>query len=331
MKKIVNIINIIVSAVILCSCSGSTVNVESGTWMLTSIEYPNGTVQSYPVDGRTNVVMFDTDGTLYSFELATAGKETIIFPFKKDSYRKEGDTLVRGTGEQTYTLVEGKKLVVMNQVLKETYELAETITETRKQEIKDIINSVNQNEIPTQYILATTERQLRLELSLFQYLIICLIIVVASIVAYAYILRRNKREIERKLKVVESELELRPKQIGDTIRQLESEFFSSEYYLALRKKIENGDNLKDSDWTELDTKLKSIYTNFSTTLYGMFNLSQIEYQVCLLLKVKTTPTEIANVVNKDKSTISNIRRRLCKKVLGKDGSAKDWDEFIASL
>lgn len=89
MKKIVNIINIIVSAVILCSCSGSTVNVESGTWMLTSIEYPNGTVQSYPVDGRTNVVMFDTDGTLYSFELATAGKETIIFPFKKTAIERK--------------------------------------------------------------------------------------------------------------------------------------------------------------------------------------------------------------------------------------------------
>ena len=45
----------------------------------------------------------------------------------------------------------------------------------------------------------------------------------------------------------------------------------------------------------------------------------------------TKPVEIAAVLNKDKSTISSIRTRLCKKVLGREGSGKDWDEFVLSL
>jgi hypothetical protein len=43
------------------------------------------------------------------------------------------------------------------------------------------------------------------------------------------------------------------------------------------------------------------------------------------------PIEIASVLCKDKSTISSIRKRLYKKVFDKEGSGKDWDEFILSL
>ena len=60
-------------------------------------------------------------------------------------------------------------------------------------------------------------------------------------------------------------------------------------------------------------------------------VSPTEYQVCMLLKIRTKPVEIAAVLNKDKSTISSIRTRLCKKVLGKEGSGKYWDEFVLSL
>jgi hypothetical protein len=51
----------------------------------------------------------------------------------------------------------------------------------------------------------------------------------------------------------------------------------------------------------------------------------------MLLKIRTAPAEIATVLNKDKSTISSMRRRLYKNVFDKDGSGKDWDEFILSL
>lgn len=100
---------------------------------------------------------------------------------------------------------------------------------------------------------------------------------------------------------------------------------------SLRRRIEAGENIKPQEWKELDRQLKVVYPNFSNSLYALHNLSPTEYQVCMLLKIRTKPVEIAAVLNKDKSTISSIRTRLCKKVLGKEGSGKDWDEFVLSL
>ena len=126
-------------------------------------------------------------------------------------------------------------------------------------------------------------------------------------------------------------MENRPELINEAIRKLEDDFFKSEYYVSLRHNIEAGKNMTDKNWADLEQKIKGIYPTFSSTLYGLYNFSPIEYQVCLLLKIHTSPSEIANVINKDISTISNIRRRLYKKVFDKDGSAKEWDDFIASL
>ena len=77
--------------------------------------------------------------------------------------------------------------------------------------------------------------------------------------------------------------------------------------------------------------MKVVYPRFSSSLYGLYNLTPTEFQLCMLLKIRTAPAEIAMVLNKDKSTISSIRRRLYKKVFNKDGSGKDWYEFILSL
>jgi DNA-binding MarR family transcriptional regulator len=101
--------------------------------------------------------------------------------------------------------------------------------------------------------------------------------------------------------------------------------------MALRRRIEAGENIKPTEWKELERQLKVVYPHFSSSLYSLYNLSPIEWQVCMLLKIRTAPVEIATVLNKDKSTISTTRRRLYKKVFGKDGSGKDWDEFILSL
>ena len=115
------------------------------------------------------------------------------------------------------------------------------------------------------------------------------------------------------------------------MRQVETEFFQSDYYRDLRRRIEAGVNLSPQEWQELEQRLKSVYPRFSSSLYGLFNLSPAEFQMCMLLKVRTSPAEIAAVLKRDKSTISSMRRRLYKKVFGKDGSGRDWDEFVLTL
>ena len=141
----------------------------------------------------------------------------------------------------------------------------------------------------------------------------------------------TEERMERKLAEIEEERTLRPELVSDAMKQVESEFFQSDYYMDLRRRIEAGTTIKPAEWKDLEQRLKVIYPHFSSSLYGLYNLSPTEYQVCLLIKIHTAPIEIASVLCKDKSTISSIRKRLYKKVFDKEGSGKDWDEFILSL
>lgn len=60
-------------------------------------------------------------------------------------------------------------------------------------------------------------------------------------------------------------------------------------------------------------------------------MSELEYHTCLLIKLRIAPTDIASVLARDVSTISTLRNRLYKKVLGPNGGAKEWDEFLLSI
>jgi DNA-binding CsgD family transcriptional regulator len=60
-------------------------------------------------------------------------------------------------------------------------------------------------------------------------------------------------------------------------------------------------------------------------------MSELEYQVCILVKLRIAPKDIAAVLARDVSTISTVRSRLYQKVFSKKGGAKEWDEFILSI
>ena len=92
-----------------------------------------------------------------------------------------------------------------------------------------------------------------------------------------------------------------------------------------------GELLNKYDWNGREEHFKSVYPRFNSTLLTLRNMSEIEMQVCQLLKLNVSPSDIATVLCKDKSSISSIRSRLYSKVFDKKGSSKDWDEFIYSL
>ena len=205
--------------------------------------------------------------------------------------------------------------------------------ELAPEEIRELVRQhPNDGNSPVKhFVLSTTERKLKAKNRVFLYIIVGMCLVAAGVAVYVWQLRKRKREVERKLAEIEEEHTLRPALVADAMKQVEAAFFQSDYYLALRRRIEAGDNIKPDEWKELEQHLKAIYPRFISSLYGLYNLSPTEYQVCLLTKIRSTPKEMADVLCKDKSTISSIRKRLYKKVFGKDGSGKEWDEFILSL
>ena len=106
---------------------------------------------------------------------------------------------------------------------------------------------------------------------------------------------------------------------------------TAEIVTRFRKTLSNDSNPSDNDWEQLDKYINQQFPGFKNVLYKLAKLSEIEYQVCLLLKAKFTPTEITKLVNLSKSGLGNARKRLFVKAFKTDGTASDWDKFIISL
>ena len=106
---------------------------------------------------------------------------------------------------------------------------------------------------------------------------------------------------------------------------------TSDVATRFRKALDENTNPTKEDWEQLDSYINLQFPGFKSVLYKLVKLSEIEYQVSLLIKCKFSPNEIAKLIIISKSGMSNIRKRLFVKAFKTNGSASDWDKFIASL
>ena len=120
-----------------------------------------------------------------------------------------------------------------------------------------------------------------------------------------------------------------PKDVG-----VADEILTSEVYKKLKYCIYSDMEVKPDaeDWQMLDEVVNQVHPTFKSTLYSLCNkMSQYEYNVCLLVKCKFSPSEMAMLTFHSKSSIASTRSRLCGKFFCYDGLASDCDKFILSL
>ena len=314
-----------------------------GVWMLESETAPDGKETHSIYTQYTRCKIYDADSTYYTVQLHAVGQEMLIIAHEMGRFRLNDSLYMERDRVMPFEWVDDTTFITTFEGYRERMVRSTTMTEERMEEIRELVRQhPDDAESPVKhYVFSTTERKLKATNQLFLYIIIGMVVLAVGVAIYVWRLKKHKRAVERKLAEIEEERTLRPKIVADAMKQVEAEFFESEYYLSLRRQIEDGNNIKPAEWEELEQRLKVVYPHFSSSLYGLYrsasplgsskNLSPTEYQLCMLLKIRTAPAEIATVLNKDKSTISSMRRRLYKKVFDKDGSGKDWDEFILSL
>lgn len=307
-----------------------------GAWMMISETSPDGKETPSIYTQYTRCKIFDPDSTYYTVQLHAVGDEMMIIAHEMGRFRLNDSVYMEKDFVMPFEWVDDTTFITTFKGYRERM-VRSTMTPERMEEIRALVRKYpNDGDSPVKhYAFSTTERKLKKENKLFLYIIIGMAAFAASvgvgIYIYVYRLQKRKREVERKLAEIEEERTLRPEIVANAMRQVETEFFASEYYQSLRQHIEQGKSLTPNDWKVLEQHLKAVYPHFNNSLFALYNLSSIEYRVCLLTKIRTTPTEISTVLCKDKSTISSIRRRLYKKVFGKEGNGKDWDDFIFSL
>lgn len=114
-------------------------------------------------------------------------------------------------------------------------------------------------------------------------------------------------------------------------QQAETVIFSSDIYHRIQECLNGGRSLSHHDWTALAEMVNSIYTGFTEKLYSLYRMSEQDYHVSLLIKMRIQPKDIALLTAHSKESVASTRSRLYQKVFGKKGSSKDWDDFVLSL
>jgi len=89
--------------------------------------------------------------------------------------------------------------------------------------------------------------------------------------------------------------------------------------------------LTDNEWDELSNAIDQSYPDFKKQLFSFYPLKMHEYHICMLIKLKISPVIIASLTAHSKESITATRRRLYYKSFGKEGSPKDWDNFVLSI
>ncbi len=133
------------------------------------------------------------------------------------------------------------------------------------------------------------------------------------------------------------QLQARFKEIISNINPKEikvaNEILNSEVYAKLKHCLYSDMEVKptDEDWVMLDEVVNQAYPDFKNKLFALAKLSEYEYNVCLLVKCKFSPTEMAALTFHSKTSVASTRSRFCGKFFCYNGVASDADKFILSL
>lgn len=337
MKKIPTLA-ILAFTLIACSRTGEqkTFNLK-GTWILESIEEPDGYKYEYTNSDRTQLRIYD-DSCYYQCQLMKAPTGTMIVPSSSGTYTliergKDQYLYMNDDGSHPFSTENDSTFMVQETghkyYWKECHDYDDKKTNTIISIVKNDIE--NPNNFSNRYVFSYAEEKQERKIHTFIYLFIFIALGAVAFLYYHYNMYKNKKRIEQELKRLEQERKTMPEPVREAKNLVEEEFHNSTFYLNIRRKITCGEHLTDEDWKDINEKFNSIYPRFTSTLLNLHNMSQIELQVCQLIKLNSSPSEIANVLCKEKSSISTTRSRLYSKVFGGKGSSKEWDDFILSL
>ena len=110
------------------------------------------------------------------------------------------------------------------------------------------------------------------------------------------------------------------------------EFKKTALYQRLKAPAQEGiKSMTEEEWQQLKNSIDSIYDNFTFRLLNITNLSKTELRICYLLKMEVPPKEMADILNKTKSAITQARKRMLRKLTGEAGKAEKLDEIIQNL
>jgi tetratricopeptide (TPR) repeat protein len=131
------------------------------------------------------------------------------------------------------------------------------------------------------------------------------------------------------LKVNNQEIQITQKneKITETVLE-ESDIYQLFHQAPYRHDI----SVTAANWTELQEIIDKTCNGFTKRLYALCpKISEHELYICYLVKIRIQVKDIANLLNRSASAISNSRVRLYEKMFREEGNPERLDKFIIDL
>jgi len=310
-----------------------------GAWTLRHVKYPMGAEEDYDLKGSgTSCLIYEGDSVLYGCRIASTPSGLVILPMAKAAVTlidKGGSELLYLENDDPHPLtISDSTITIQRNGALYSYIRADGIYWEWGTEIRDIIardiDNGGDNEA-SRYMLSARERQQEKTIHWFSIFTVLIVFAALLAVRLAIINRRAKRQLLLQLQQIREVQENRPQAVRQVVATVENEFFTSSDYAALQRRMASGQLMKEQDWQQVEQHLKTLYPGFTSQLRSLYPMSELEYQTCLLIKLRIAPKDIAAVLARDMSTISTVRSRLYKKVFGHKGGTKEWDDFILTM
>ncbi len=309
-----------------------------GVWTLRQMDFPAGGSKAFEETKETLLRLYEGDSVFHQCWMARTETGLTIRPIED----VQVSVLDKGHGEYVYledddphplTVKGDSTIVIQQEGILYYWHSADDIANEWSEEIREIVAAElhkGQGERHS-YMLSRKERQQANMIHGFVFSTIGIVVLLLLITRIAFYYRKDKRRLQLQLQQIQEVQQERPQVVKQAIESVETVYFASDEYQALQRRIATGEILKDDDWNNIESQVRKIYPGFSSQLRNLYAMSELEYQVCLLIKLRVAPSDMAVVLARDASTISTVRSRLYKKVFGQKGGAREWDEFLLSI
>ena len=333
---------VLMAACLLVGCSNGNDSDKQftldGVWTLRQMDYPAGGNKVIEETKETLLRLYEGDSVFHQCWMTKTKTGLTIRPIED----VQVSVVDKGHGEYVYledddphplTMNDDSTIVIQQDGILYTWHSNEDIANEWSEEIREIVAvelQKGQGERQS-YMLSRKEREQANVILGLVFSTIGVVVLLLLIARIAIDYRKEKRRLQLQLQQIQEVQQERPKAVRQAIESIETAYFASDEYQSLQRRIATGDILKDDDWNNIESQIRKVYPGFSSQLRNLHAMSELEYQVCLLIKLRIAPSDMAVVLARDASTISTVRSRLYKKVFGQKGGAKEWDEFIFSI
>lgn len=101
--------------------------------------------------------------------------------------------------------------------------------------------------------------------------------------------------------------------------------------IKFRELAEKGIEPSSQQWDVLDNIFESFFKQFRLSLEKNSRLNENEYRICMLVWLGFAPNQMKILMNMSSSNISNIRKRLSKKLFDKEMTTSKFDDEIRKI